>query len=167
MPEVKGWSGRSGLSQLCPCQAPARPRPWDRKSHVSISQEQERFHFPWFPEDRSWHTLGLPSPVLMWGRFLSGTGGMCQVLWKPALAKSLWDGSFTLFAGPFLRELFGARAGPLCKSHICFGAKLFLLVALSLSGLISVSCCLPGAGSFCRGGDLGRCGSFLPFLRHS
>lgn len=45
---------------------------------------------------------GLPSPVLTWGKFLSGTGGMCQVLWKPALAKSLWDGSFTLFAGPFL-----------------------------------------------------------------
>lgn len=74
---------------------------------------------------------------------------------------------FHFVCRPFLRELFGARAGPLCKSRICFGAKLFLLVALSLSGLISVSCCLPGAGSFCRGGDLGRCGSFLPFLRHS
>lgn len=76
--------------------------------------------------------LGLPSPVLMWGRFLSGTGGMCQVLWKPALAKSLWDGSFTLFAGPFLGSCLEPGQG-LCKSHICFGAKLFLLVTLSLA----------------------------------
>lgn len=89
MPEVKGWSSRRGLSQLCLCQAPARPRLWDRKDHVSISQEQERFNFLWFPEDRSWHTLGLPIMVLRWGRFLSGTGGTCQVLWKPPLAKSL------------------------------------------------------------------------------
>lgn len=57
------------------------------------------------------------------GQVLSGTGRTCQVLWKPPLAKSLWDGSFTLFAGPFL--VFGPRAGPLCKSHICFVAKLF------------------------------------------
>lgn len=51
----------------------------------------------------------------------------------------------------FLRELFGPRAGSLCNGHICFVAKLFISVTLSLSGLISVSWCLPGAGSFCRG----------------
>lgn len=150
MLEVKGWSSRSGLSQLCLCQAPAKPRPWDRKGHVSISQEQERFHFPWFPEHRSWHTLGLPSTVLRWGRFLSGTRGMCQILWKTPLTKSLWDGSFPLLAGPFLGSCLNPGQG------LCVRATFALLpnlisVVLSLSGLISVSWYLPGAGSFCRG----------------
>lgn len=58
---------------------------------------------------------------------------------------------FPFACRPFLRELFGPRAWSLCKSHICFVAKPFISVTLSLSGLISASWCLPGAGSFCRG----------------
>lgn len=57
---------------------------------------------------------------------------------------------FPFACRPFLRELFGPRAGSLCKSHVCFVAKLFISVLLSLSGLISVGWCLPGAGSFGR-----------------
>lgn len=46
---------------------------------------------------------------------------------------------FPFVCRPFLRELFGPRAGSLCNGHIFLVAKLFISVALSLSGLISVS----------------------------
>lgn len=166
MLEVKGWSSRSGLSQLCLCQAPARPRPWDRKGHVSISQEEERFHFLWFPEDRSWQTLRLPSTVLRWGRFLSGTGGMYQILWKPPLAKSLWDGSFPLLAGPFLGSCLDPGQG-LCvrATFALLPNPSFQLLCLFLALFLWVGVCLEQAAF--AGGGLGRCGSILPFLRHS
>lgn len=166
MPQVKGWSSRSGLSQLCICQIPARPRPWDRKGHVSISQEQERFHFPWFPEDRSWHTLGLPITVLRWVRFLSGTAGTCQVLWKPPLAKSLWDGSLTLFADPFLGSCLDPGQGRCVRATIfLLPNSLFWSLCLFLALFLLVGVRLEQAAF--AGGDWGRCGSFLPFLRHS
>lgn len=69
------------------------------------------------------------------GRFLSGTGGMCQILWK--LAKSLWDGSFPLLAGPFLgscldpgqglcvKATFALLPNPLFRS-LCLFLALFL-----------------------------------------
>lgn len=164
--EVKGWSSRRGLSQLCHCQAPARPRLWDRKDRVSISQERERFNFLWFPEDRSWHTLGLPITVLRWGRFLSGTGGTCQVLWKPPLAKSLWDGSFPFFAGPFLRSCLDPGQGLCLRATFAWlPNSLFWSLCLFLALFPLVGVCLEQAAF--AGADLGRCGSFLPFLRLS
>lgn len=149
-----------------PLPGSCQTQPWDGKSHVSISQEQERFHFPWFPEDRSWHTLWLPSTVLRWGRFLSGARGMCQILWKPPLAESLWDGSFPLLAGSFLGGcLDPGQALCLMATFSLLPNSLFRSLCLFLALFLSVGVCLEQAAF--AGGDLGRCGSFLPFLRHS
>lgn len=100
----------------------------------------------------------------------SGSPAQCQVgqvpLWKPPLAKSLWAGSFPLLSGLFLGSCLDPGQG------LCVRATFALLpnssfqsLCLFLALFLSVGICLEQAAF--AGGDLGRCGSFLPFLRHS
>lgn len=98
--------------------------------------------------------------VPLWSR------GMCQILWKPPLAKSLWDASFPLLADPFLGScLDPGQALCVMATFALLPNSLFRLLCLFLSLFLSVGVCLEQAAF--AGGDLGRCGSFLPFLRHS
>lgn len=108
-------------------------------SFFLVSRGQELAH-TWAPQ----HSAQV-GQVPLW------TQGNVSNLLETSTGKIPLGWKFPFACRLFLRKLFGPRAGSLCKSHVCFVAKLFILVALSLSGLISVSWCLPGAGSFCRG----------------